>query len=427
MTTDADWYHIPKQSLPGITPTLELVKLTLDCDRVGLIYQSHGIFSFYDHFGVSHPVNKNEIDPLLISGLLCQPETVSAIELQQTDYPCGRILPLQDIDNKLYGLLVVATSTATQDLDQPIVYHAQGVLRKQLIAGLRSVTMESINYRVILDNMPVMIAHVGPDNIFIFGNRTYQDYFHIHGEKLIGLNIEEAVDLNAHPQYKQAMDTVRQGKVTHFERSVHVMREKKTLAITFIPGELGGDFYIFSQDVTPHKLSHKALEHKAFHDILTGLPNRAYFERAIQDAMACQNFISALLFIDIDSLKHTNDLHGHLVGDQLIQKFAQLLSDTIDASAIAFRYAGDEFVVLMQKLEQPMDQIEHACQSLINNLPVIYHNPQGEEISAQFSIGATLIDPLKNPSWEHWLRQADNAMYQAKQTGKGNYIISPIS
>lgn len=427
MTTDVDWYHIPKQSLSGITPTLELVKLTLNCDRVGLIYQSRGLFSFYDHLGVSHPVNKTDIGPLLISGLFSQPETVSSIELQQTNYPSAGIIPLQDIDNKLYGLFVVASSTTTQNLDQPIVHHAPGVLHKQLVAGLRSVTMETIDYRVILDNMPVMIAHVGADNIFIFGNRTYQDYFHIHGEKLIGLNIEEAVDLKAHPQYQQAMDQVRRGEVAHFERSVHVMREKKTLAMTFIPGELGGDFYIFSQDITPHKQSHKELEHRAFHDTLTGLRNRAYFERAIQDAMACQNFIAALLFIDIDSLKNTNDLHGHLVGDQLIQKFAQLLSDTIDTSAIAFRYAGDEFVVLMQKLEQPMHQIEHACQSLINNLPVTYHNPQGEEVSAQFSIGATLIDPLKNPSWEHWLRRADNAMYQAKQAGKGNYIISPIS
>jgi PAS domain S-box-containing protein len=245
MTTDVDWYHIPKQSLSGITPTLELVKLVLDCDRVGVIYQSHGLFSFYDHLGVSHPVNKNEIGPLLISGLFNQPEAISTTKLQQTDYPCARILPLQDIDNKLYGLFVITSSTTIQNIDQPIVHHAPGILCKQLIAGLRSVSMETIDYRVILDNMPAMIAHVGSDNIFIFGNRTYQDYFHIHGEKLIGLNIEEAVDLKAHPQYQQAMDQVRRGEVAHFERSVHVMREKKTLAMTFIPGELGGDFYIF--------------------------------------------------------------------------------------------------------------------------------------------------------------------------------------
>ena len=181
-----------------------------------------------------------------------------------------------------------------------------------------------------------------------------------------------------------------------------------------------------TRDITEERRSQAELARQATHDALTGLPNRVLFERKTTEALERSKTTHssvAVLFIDLDKLKHVNDTIGHAVGDQLIVTVARRLAAATRPSDLVARISGDEFVVLCEGLldeQVALDVAERIRTSITGPLVL-----QGVEIEAGASIGVAMSTPelLNTESAADaavtLLRSADTAMYRAKQRGRG--------
>jgi len=219
------------------------------------------------------------------------------------------------------------------------------------------------------------------------------------------------------------------GRVEH--RIIHRDGEERIIAvmINFIK-DADGNFikwYGANQDITEYKRTEEALrkktekiEHMAYTDALTGLPNRAHLIKRLEGELekACRdNSWGAVLFIDLDNLKMINDAFGHTYGDALITTAGKRIVDEAGSSSFVGRIGGDEFVVILplsresnrQCIELHVNKIIEALSQDIEILGVCFH------ISA--SAGAAIY-PYDGDTVEELFKNADNAMYAAKEAGK---------
>ena len=175
------------------------------------------------------------------------------------------------------------------------------------------------------------------------------------------------------------------------------------------------------REITAQKLAEKRVEHRATHDSLTGLPNRAMFsallEQALRSAKRYERKL-AVLFIDLDGFKSVNDLLGHEAGDSLLKKMAARFRDAVRASDVVIRLGGDEFVVLAQDLSD-RDGVCTVAQKVLRAaaLPVRVAD-QECQISASIGIG---MFPDDGDSEQLLMKNADQAMYAAKREGKNAF------
>lgn len=163
--------------------------------------------------------------------------------------------------------------------------------------------------------------------------------------------------------------------------------------------------------------------YRALHDILTGLPNRAYLSEEFPRAVAHANRVNksfALLLLDLDNFKTINDSFGHDVGDELLKQVASRLRSVLRGEDMICRLGGDEFVVLVEDVEEA----EHV-RSVGRNLLQTLHNEMwlgGRSMRLSVSIGAAIY-PLDGRELSELNRAADIAMYRAKESGKNQLVL----
>lgn len=186
-------------------------------------------------------------------------------------------------------------------------------------------------------------------------------------------------------------------------------------------------FVGFNTDVTSEIEHQKALDHSAKHDALTGLPNRFMFNEIIEKSMAYSlrnNKLLTLLFIDLDGFKEINDQYGHETGDCLLIVLAKRIHKAIRTEDIVARLGGDEFVVALTDIDRKENVgvfVERLLSDLAREVNCDKLNIHGLKVSA--SLGVTFYPQLMELGSEALLRQADQAMYQAKSAGKNRYHI----
>ncbi|MGH2773865.1 MAG: putative bifunctional diguanylate cyclase/phosphodiesterase [Actinomycetota bacterium] len=178
------------------------------------------------------------------------------------------------------------------------------------------------------------------------------------------------------------------------------------------------------QDITERKQLEEKVTHQAFHDSLTGLPNRALFIDRVEHARARQaRDISALgvLFVDIDDFKTVNDTKGHLAGDALLQEVGQRIAGVLRSADTIARLGGDEFAVLLEDLqgtEEATGIADRILQTISSAMSV-----DENEVSISASVGIVIESTPGTRASDELLRDADIAMYAAKRKGKGSYEI----
>ena len=178
------------------------------------------------------------------------------------------------------------------------------------------------------------------------------------------------------------------------------------------------------QDITNRKRAEEQLLHDAFHDALTGLPNRALFadhvKMAIQRSRRQGAKLFAILFLDLDRFKVVNDSLGHLVGDQLLVDIARRLETCLRPGDTVARLGGDEFTILLEDLDQTGDAVEVArrVQEVVSQpFPI-----EGHDVFTTASIGIA-PNTAGYQNAEEILRDADMAMYRAKSLGKNRHEV----
>jgi diguanylate cyclase (GGDEF)-like protein/PAS domain S-box-containing protein len=176
-------------------------------------------------------------------------------------------------------------------------------------------------------------------------------------------------------------------------------------------------------DVSERKLLEQQLTHQALHDPLTKIANRVLFRDRVDHALSKlrrDNGSLAVLFLDLDNFKSVNDSIGHAAGDKLLIAVAQRLQDCLRNSDTAARLGGDEFAVLVESINNADEAIMIA-----ERVKTVFRQPfliDGKEVYMATSIG---IAQSSDEAWsgDELLRNADLAMYRAKNQGKGNYVV----
>ena len=182
------------------------------------------------------------------------------------------------------------------------------------------------------------------------------------------------------------------------------------------------------EEIVQRKQAEKRLKHTASHDSLTGLPNRAVFLDLLNHAIACNkrkpDLAFAILFLDLDRFKVVNDSLGHHAGDTLLKLIAYELSAILRTKDTVARLGGDEFVILIEDLDSDNEAFEIA-QRITEFLkePFIINN---QLVFTGTSIGILFSDKRYDNA-DTMLRDADTAMYHAKDSGKGRYEVFDAS
>lgn len=214
----------------------------------------------------------------------------------------------------------------------------------------------------------------------------------------------------------------KDGRVVYGILQVALVRDSKSKPLHLISQFL---------DITFRKQAEEQLTHAAFHDALTNLPNRTLLmerlelalkrtKRAANSPTVQEDYLFAVLFIDLDRFKVINDSFGHRVGDQLLVAIARKLETIVRCTDTVARLGGDEFVILLDPIENVNDAVlvaERICKELRSPLHI-----EGREVFTTTSIGIALSSTDYN-NGSDLLRNADMAMFRAKKKGKASYEV----
>ena len=196
--------------------------------------------------------------------------------------------------------------------------------------------------------------------------------------------------------------------------------EDSAAPIHDLNGQITGAVIVF-HDITAAQAMAAKMAHLAQHDSLTNLPNRVLLNDRITQAIAFAKRHGthlAVLFLDLDNFKHINDSLGHEIGDKLLQSVAQNLSACVRGSDTVSRLGGDEFVVLVTEDKYAEDAAVTADKIL--SALAAPHSIAGQALHVTTSIGISVY-PADGQDAETMIKNADTAMYQAKEKGRNNY------
>ncbi len=180
-------------------------------------------------------------------------------------------------------------------------------------------------------------------------------------------------------------------------------------------------------DISKRKENEETINKLAYYDSLTGLPNRVLFEskaKAALDSAHRGNWKVAILYLDLDNFKVINDTFGHSFGDVLLKEVGEVLKDCLNENALISRIGGDEFIILLNKVESTQEVLETA-ECIIGKFSKPW-SIDGREFYNTTSIGVAMY-PSDGLNIQSLIKNADSAMYKSKDLGKNNYeIFSPI-
>ncbi len=182
-----------------------------------------------------------------------------------------------------------------------------------------------------------------------------------------------------------------------------------------------GHYVVVFSDITERRQSEANLRRLANFDVLTGLPNRAHFSERLQESIVYSqrhNEKLALLFLDLDRFKYVNDSYGHGMGDALLVEASNRLLTCISSEHLLCRFGGDEFVILIKNADE-IDKINHLAEDILKQA-VRPFNLYGREFFISASIGISIFPDDANDA-EGLIKNADLAMYHAKEEGRGNF------
>lgn len=180
--------------------------------------------------------------------------------------------------------------------------------------------------------------------------------------------------------------------------------------------------YGVARDITDRKIAEDTITFQAYHDLLTKLPNRALLRDrlglAISQAKREREML-AVMFLDLDRFKNVNDSLGHMIGDELLQQVSNRLRSCVREGDTLARFGGDEFALLLPKINHSRDDVESIAEKIINVLKQPFM-VDGHELYVSTSIGISLY-PQDGINMDTLIKNADIAMYHVKGQGKNGY------
>jgi len=279
----------------------------------------------------------------------------------------------------------------------------------------------------VIDNLNDAVVILDPDFKITAVNPAYSLITGYPSEEVNGKRPPFMESLKKNPEkYKKMMSDIQspghwEGEFWHQRKDGEEIAQR--LSISAMTNEEGGiqQYAAIISDITERKRSEERIYFQANFDALTNLPNRTLFHDRLNNALPSHRRLKrklGLMFIDLDGFKLVNDSLGHDIGDLLLKKAARRLEKCIRSGDTVARLGGDEFTVIMPNLIDP----KHAplvAQRVLNALSKSF-NLKKHETFVSASIGVTIFPDDATDSNE-LLKNADTAMYRAKEQGKANY------
>jgi diguanylate cyclase (GGDEF)-like protein len=243
------------------------------------------------------------------------------------------------------------------------------------------------------------------------------------------VDVFQVLDVTSRETTPNPMEmAVDQNQVVHLPSNCVLIRrdghevpiEDCVAPIHDLEGKAAGAVIVF-RDVSAARAMTAHIAHTAQHDFLTGLPNRMLLNDRVGQAIAAAQRHEkqvAVLFLDLDGFKHINDSLGHPTGDRLLQSIGWRLVECVRGADTVGRQGGDEFVVLLSELEQPEDAAHTARRML--QVVAEAHSIDQHDLHVTTSIGVSVY-PDDGLDAETLIKNADTAMYQAKENGRQSY------
>jgi diguanylate cyclase (GGDEF)-like protein/PAS domain S-box-containing protein len=283
-------------------------------------------------------------------------------------------------------------------------------------------------YRTILENIEDGYYELDLKGRFTFFNEACRKIFGYSREELIGMDDRQYVDRDTaeklnrlalkvyqtgQPEKGSALEVIRKdGFKRHIEVSVSLMKD--------ISGKPVG-FRGIVRDIDDRKKAEATILHMAYHDALTGLPNRLLFNDRLNVAMAAaerNNKKFGVMMLDLDKFKNINDSLGHDIGDQLLQSVGNRLRGRLRKSDTVARMGGDEFMLLLPEINQKEDA-EVIAKKIVDSFQRVFVLGN-HELKITTSIGIAVY-PESGLDFDTLKKNADIAMYKAKEQGRNNF------
>ena len=282
-------------------------------------------------------------------------------------------------------------------------------------------------YRSLFEGSRDAIYMTAADGQLMDANQAFLDLFGYSREEIVHSNAKQvyvtAKDRNI---FKQTMH--ERGSIRDFEMQL----QKKDgsimdclLSVTTKRGEDGKiiEYNGIVRDITAYKKAQETIHHMAYHDPLTGLPNRTLFNDRLNMAIARAQRGGkkiAVMMLDIDKFKSINDKYGHETGDKVLKTVADRLGNALRKSDTIARMGGDEFLIIVPEMEKAADVLVVA-----QKIQTIFNTPfecNGFKLTSSTSIGVAMY-PEDGDNGEALIRCADIAMYSVKAKGGNNFCI----
>lgn len=295
--------------------------------------------------------------------------------------------------------------------------------RKKIEEDLR---LSRLRYQTLFDKASEGIMFMDTGGRIIGANESFARMHGYTVDEVVGMSIRQLIDTGTMDQVPERMARVLKGETLHFE-TVHVKKDgtisTQEVSTSYIT--IGKDHFIqsFHRDSEERKLLEGQLITIANSDALTHLPNRASFlekaELELARARRCGRQC-AVLFVDLDHFKSVNDTLGHSVGDELLKDSAGKMAACIRETDILARLGGDEFIVFVSELESGQ-----GAQYLAERIRERFNAPRviaGHDLFITASVGVAVY-PNDGELLEDLLKNADTAMYAAKESGRNSFCF----
>jgi len=377
----------------------------------------------------------NPVDIVLLDLGLPDAQGLGAVRRARTAAPRVPLVVLTGLDDE--SLATQALQEGAQDYLIKGQIEARGLLRALRYAVERKILEEALF--VEKERAQVTLNCIGDAVVCtdISGNITF---LNLVAEKMTGWSRQEAagrpmaevfqiMDATSRETIANPMDmAVGQDRTVHLPSNCILIRrdafeipiEDCVSPIHDREGQATGAVIVF-RDVSAARTMALQMTHSAQHDFLTGLPNRVLLNDRVSQSIAMaprHGKKVAVLFLDLDGFKHINDSLGHPIGDKLLQSIAKRLVDCVRGSDTVSRQGGDEFVVLLSEVERPEDAAITARRML--QALAEAHSIDQHDLHVTTSIGVSVY-PDDGLDAETLIKNADTAMYQAKENGRQSY------
>ncbi len=382
-------------------------------------------------------VTRGESDPLKVStGFLVY--SLLHIPLISKNVPLG----ILSVDNRMTRRAFSATDEAM--LTSLADYAIAAIENANLYEKAQQEIQERKRVELALresEERYALAVRGANDGLWDWNLKTRRIYFSSRWKDMLGYAEDEIGDTPdewfrlVHPddlqKLKKDLNAHITGQTSHFENQHRIRHENGTYRWVLSRGfairahqrpahRMAGS----QTDITDRELAQQKLRYDALHDVLTGVSNRAsLMERlklALEKSYRRSTYSFAVLFLDLDRFKDVNDSLGHLMGDQLVIAAARILEKIVRPMDLVARLGGDEFVILVEDIHDVIDatQVAKRVQTELNNTEML----PGQKLHITASIGIVIgSKAYRDP--EDLLRDADIAMYRAKEAGRDRFEL----